>query len=280
MPYALIHTIMMQALITHTHWTHIALIGCAFFASIYLGFGLISLLLTRIVLPAVKHGGYLDPRPIAAGQLKREWLLSLCSILIFGIGVVVPCAMVKFGYSTINDQATATTIALEVLALIVWNELHFFTCHRLLHTPLLRRFHLPHHRSVVTTPWATYSFHPIEAMMLGSVLIVPMLVHDFSFWSLLATPLFSLLFNSIGHSNYDFLPDANKDRWWLNGARRHHLHHVCYTGNYGFMFPFVDRVFGTSLAANAAQPAIEYFLKKTNATTQINTQINKQTGDA
>jgi sterol desaturase/sphingolipid hydroxylase (fatty acid hydroxylase superfamily) len=220
-------------------------------------------------MPVAAHGSPLDPRPIPEGQLRREWLQSLSSILIFGIGVVVPCAMIKRDISSLNDDASAALIALEVLALVVWNEFHFYTCHRVLHTPMLRRFHLPHHRSVVTTPWATYSFHPVEAMMLGSVLIAPMIVHDFSFWSLLATPLFSLLFNSIGHSNYDFLPDADKDRWWLNGARRHHLHHVCYSGNYGFMFPFIDRWLGTALTADAAQPAIEHFLKK-----QISTRGN------
>jgi Delta7-sterol 5-desaturase len=136
--------------------------------------------------------------------------------------------------------------------LVVWNEAHFYVCHRALHLPALRRFHLPHHRSIVTTPWATYAFHPIEALMLGSVLLIPMLLHDFSFAALIATPLFSLLFNNIGHSNYDFLPGAAKDRWWLNGARRHHQHHVSYHGNYGFMFPFIDRWLGTALPIDKA----------------------------
>ncbi|MEO6854855.1 MAG: sterol desaturase family protein, partial [Rhodoferax sp.] len=50
-----------------------------------------------------------------------------------------------------------------------------------------------------------------------------------------------------------FLPDADRDRWWLNGARRHHLHHACYQGNFGFMFPFMDRLCGTALPPDAAQ---------------------------
>ena len=55
--------------------------------------------------------------------------------------------------------------------------------------PVLVRFHGDHHRSYVTTPWSTYSFHPLEALMLGNIILLPMLVHDFYFWSLAAVPV-------------------------------------------------------------------------------------------
>ena len=93
--------------------------------------------------------------------------------------------------------------------------------------------------------------------MLGNVILLPMLVYDFHFYSLMSVPIFSIVFNNIGHSNYDFLPDFHQDRWWLNGARRHHLHHACYQGNYGFMFPFMDRLLKTALAPNAADVRIQ-----------------------
>ncbi len=92
--------------------------------------------------------------------------------------------------------------------------------------------------------------------MLGNVPLLPMLLHDWSIQALLTLPVFSIVFNNIGHSNYDFLPDAKRDRWWLNAARRHHLHHACFHGNYGFMFPFMDRLFGTALSTDAAQPQL------------------------
>ena len=129
--------------------------------------------------------------------------------------------------------------------------MHFWVNHRLLHTRPLRRFHLPHHRSVVTTPFSTYSFHPIEALMLGNVIMLPMMLHDFSFWSLASVPLFSLFFNCIGHANYDFFPKVSYAHWFA-ASRRHHLHHACYNGNYGFQFTFMDRLFRTRLKADAA----------------------------
>lgn len=247
----------METFVLTSRWYEIMLGGGAFFAFIYLSFGATNLLFTRYLLPALKHGSVLDPRPLPAGQLRREFGLSALTILLFGIGMVFPWGLLQLGWAKLAVAPSAGRIAVEILVMVIWNEIHFYASHWLLHTRWLRRFHVPHHRSIVTTPWATYALHPVEAMMLGNVLLIPMLLHDFSFAALLATPLFSLFFNNIGHSNYDFLPDADRDRWWLNGARRHHLHHACYHGNYGFMFPFMDRLFGTALPPDAADARLE-----------------------
>lgn len=247
----------MEAFVLNARWHEIMLAGLGFFAAIYLAFGSINWLTTRWLMPALGHGDVLDRRPLPPGQMRRELGLSALSVLIFGTGLVFPWGMLQLGWARLAVEPSLTRIAIEILVLVVWNEIHFYANHWLLHTRWLRKIHLPHHRSVVTTPWSTYAFHPIEALMLGNVILLPMVVHDFSFAALLATPLFSLLFNNIGHSNYDFLPDADRDRWWLNGARRHHLHHACYHGNYGFMFPFMDRLCGTALSPDAADGRIE-----------------------
>ena len=246
----------MRELILESEWSHFAAWGCLFFATLYFGLGLINEFCIRWLMPTMHHGGQLDPRPLNSGQLRREIGLSIISILIFGIGSLIPWYLLKTGYAELALNCSWWQIMIEVIALIIWNEIHFYINHWLLHTRWLKRFHMPHHRSVVATPWSTYSFHPIEAMMLGNVMIPPMLLHDFNVWSLLMLPVFSIVFNNIGHSNYDFLPDAERDRWWLNAARRHHLHHACFHGNYGFMFPFMDRLFGTNLGPDAADTHI------------------------
>lgn len=246
----------MQAFLLESRWYEIILAGWLFFGAIYLSFGAFTWVLTRRILPALGHGGQLDARPLGPGQLRRELMLSASSVLLFGAGMIFPWGLLQLGWARLAVEPAWWRIVLEILVLVVWNEVHFYANHWLLHTRWLRRFHLPHHRSIVTTPWATYSFHPLEAAMLGNIIILPMVVHDFSFAALLSAPLFSLLFNCIGHSNYDFLPDAHRDRWWLNGARRHHLHHASFKGNYGFMFPFMDRLFGTALPPDAAHQRI------------------------
>jgi len=235
--------------------------GVAFFGSIYLGFGGINWLLTRKLLPALGIGRRLDPRPVRPEQLRRELAQSGVSVLVFGLGMVFPWGLLQLGWARLDADAGGLQIALEILALAVWNDVHFWLNHRLLHTRLLRRFHGPHHRSTVTTPFATYSFHPLEALMLGNVILPPMLVYDFSFWALASVPLFSLFFNNVGHSNYDFFPKVSYDHWFA-ASRRHHLHHTCHSGNYGFQFTFMDRLFRTRIAADAAEPQLRAFREK------------------
>ena len=233
--------------------------GLAFFGSIYVVFGCATWLLTQHILPGLGRGATLDPRPLPRGQLRRELGLSLVSILIFGTGMIFPWGLLQLGWAQLTPHASATRIVLEILALVIWNDVHFWINHRLLHTRWLKRFHVPHHRSVVTTPFATYAFHPVEAIMLGNVILLPMVVHNFSFWSLASVPLFSLFFNCIGHANYDFFPRVSYAHWFA-ASRRHHLHHACYNGNYGFQFTFMDRLFRTRLKSDAAQPGITRYL--------------------
>lgn len=235
--------------------------GVAFFGAIYLAFGSVTWLLTRHVLPWLGLGRRLDPRPVPAGQLAREMRQSAVSVLIFGLGLVVPWCVLQLGWARLDPDPGAWQTVAEIAALALWNDIHFWLNHRLLHTPALRRFHGAHHCSIVTTPFATYSFHPLEALLLGNVILAPMLVHDFGFASLLALPIFSLAFNCIGHANYDFVPGVSHAHWFA-ASRRHHLHHACHAGNYGFQFTFMDRLFGTRLQADAARPLFDAFERR------------------
>jgi sterol desaturase/sphingolipid hydroxylase (fatty acid hydroxylase superfamily) len=57
--------------------------------------------------------------------------------------------------------------------------------------------------------------------------------------------------NVMSHLGYEFLP-----RWilrvpllrWINTSTFHNLHHTSFNGNYGLMFRFWDRLFGTELS--------------------------------
>ena len=233
----------------------IAAVGVMFFGGIYLLFGSLNVLLTQHLLPALNIGGTLDPRPLGEGQHKRELLLSAGSIAIFGVGMIFPWGLLQLGWAHLAINPSGLQIGVEILTLVIWNEIHFYANHWLLHTPWLRRFHMPHHRSVVTSPWSTYAFHPVEAMMLGNVILLPMLAHDFSIYALFSVPLFSLLFNSIGHANYDWKKTGMSA--WHTASRRHHLHHACFSGNFGFMFPFMDQLCKTTLPLDAADKQIK-----------------------
>ncbi len=221
-----------------------------FFALLYFGGALVTCMLIALA-KRLGLGRVLDVRALRAGQLRREIGQSLVSILIFGIGALLPWWLLRNGHAHLAPAPSAGRIVLEIIALFFWNELHFYLCHRLLHTRALRRFHVDHHRSVTPTPFSTYAFHPIEALLLGSVPIVPMLLHDFSLAALLTLPVMSIALNNLGHANYEFSPQPHP-RGPLAASRRHQLHHARYHGNYGFLLALFDRLGGTVIADSAS----------------------------
>ena len=239
----------MREFIMNCSAIQIMLVGLVFFTLSYFLVGALNLLLTRKILPALNIGKPLDLRPLADGQVIREIQLSFLTLIIFGVGVIFPWGLLQLGWAELALAPSLVQIVLEMGALVIWNEVHFYFNHRLLHMPLLRRFHVPHHNSIVPTPWTVYSFHPVEALMLGSVLMVPMLLHNFSVYALVFLPAFSLLINSLGHANYDVNPAS---RFFIcRGIRHHQLHHACFKGNFGFMLPFMDQLCKTTLPSDA-----------------------------
>jgi sterol desaturase/sphingolipid hydroxylase (fatty acid hydroxylase superfamily) len=228
----------------------VVLYGTVWFSALYFGAGSLTWWLTQHLLPHLRYGRVLDPRPLPRGQLRREIGESVGAILVFGFGLLAPWGMLQLGWARLAHDPSLMRIAVETLVLFFWNELHFYANHRLLHTKLLRRFHGDHHRSHTATPFSTYALHPLEALMLGSVPLLPMLVHDFSLQALAALTILSIVLNNLGHSNYEFSATAPA-RGWRAASRRHHLHHACYHGNYGFLLDVFDRWAGSALPLDA-----------------------------
>ena len=122
------------------------------------------------------------------------------SIAVFGIyGVlIVLCYRNEVVHISFNN---GYMVLVGLIILAIWNEVHFYFCHRLMHTKLFLKIHQTHHKSHVVTPFSTYSFHPIESLIFGSVMILPMLLIDFEAMALLIFPIYHLFFNTLGHSN-------------------------------------------------------------------------------
>lgn len=224
------------------------------FAAIYFGLGALTDLLVRRVLPALEIGRPLDARPVRPGQVRSEVLASLLSIAIFGFYGVAALGMERLGWARIAWDAELSRLPLELLGLTLWNELHFYACHRLLHAPWwFRKVHRVHHRSVPPTPWSTFSFHWGEAALLGSVMLPVLPLWDFSPLALLTFPVVSLTLNNLGHMNYDLVP--GQGTWHpLAASRRHTLHHAKVARNLGFLLPIFDWAFGTAFPPESEQP--------------------------
>ncbi len=153
----------------------------------------------------------------------------------------------RAGVVEIDLHPSISKIAADLTLLFLWNELHFYCLHRLFHTRwFYRHVHRIHHESVVSTPFSTYSFHWLEAALLGSVLIIPMLAYKLSLIAILGLPVMSIFFNTVGHCNYNIF--ARRGTAIYSASVEHSEHHRRVSGNYGFYLPFLDRLAKTALA--------------------------------
>lgn len=222
------------------------------FLSMYVGLGLLTSYLVRGLFPALGVGRALGQRVATAAQVRAEVRHSLVSIFVFGWYGVATVQAARLGWVSVDWQPRLAALPLELLGMVLWNDLHFYLCHRLLHTGwLYRKVHIVHHRSVPPTPWATFSFHWAEATLLGGVLLLAMPFYRFNVLTLVTFPLVSLLLNNLGHMNHDLVPNGSTWRL-LAASRRHALHHSHVRGNFGFLLPIFDFLFRTRLADDHA----------------------------
>lgn len=210
----------------------------AFFLTIYLTFSVAVWHLARRVNRPI------ETRPLGERQIRTEILNSLRSILLFGLGMTFAWAAYRLGWVGINSHAGIGLIALEMLFLVLWNDLYTYAIHRVLHMKL-KKTHVTHHKSVTATPFTAYSMSSLEALLLGAVLPTAMLLHNFSATALVFLPLWSILINTLSHSNCDFFPDAQEGSL-LGFIKHHQAHHSRYHDNFGFFFSQLDTWLGTS----------------------------------
>ena len=125
----------------------------------------------------------------------------------------------------------------------VWEALHFYFTHRLLHwKPLYDRFHSVHHRNVTIGPWSGFSMHPVEHLLYLSSLFVMLVIPShplhmlfLAFWLTLST--------ATSHSGYQELIVGN---FRTTIASFHHqLHHRYFNCNYGGIDMPLDQWFGS-----------------------------------
>ena len=180
-------------------------------------------------------------------QVKREITNSLVSITVFGFFGVIPQLAYKWGWVNIQWFIDWKLFPLEMAVIFVWNDLHFYCCHWLLHRRwLFKRVHYIHHRSLHPTSFSTYSFHWVEAFLLSTVMIIPMFFYDFCYLTLLLLPVMSIFLNTLGHWSYDLFPGDNRNKL-LKCSVLHGIHHKKVHGNYGFFLHYFDSWFGTEI---------------------------------
>jgi Delta7-sterol 5-desaturase len=216
------------------------LLTTAYFSVLYFGLGWLFWKMCRLFF----HQGWMkkiSDRTYSKTQLLFEIRQSAVSIVIFGFSALPLTYLINTNVIKLSDNSLINTL-LGLLILTIWNEIHFYIIHRIMHLPaLMKHVHYIHHRSVVPSVFSVYSFHPLEAALLSSVLLCIAPFYNFCSAALMLFPTVSILINFIGHSNYRL--NLNTTKKWLLFASKHNDHHGKAGREFGFMTNFMDNFF-------------------------------------
>jgi Delta7-sterol 5-desaturase len=188
-------------------------------------------------------------------QLLFEVRHTLGTLLMGTIMAVVVSLLYASGSTKLTTDAESLgwpTIIATFVLLVVLNDAWFYAWHRVLHRPtLFRHVHAVHHKSVDVDPFSSYSFHVVEAVILGGWVLPAVLLIPLYLPMIGVLQGVGLANNVMSHLGYELLP-----RWllrvpvlrWMNTSTYHNLHHTTLNGNYGLMFRSWDRLLGTEIS--------------------------------
>jgi ring-1,2-phenylacetyl-CoA epoxidase subunit PaaE len=140
---------------------------------------------------------------------------------------------------------------LTIIIVLLVSDGWFYWTHRWLHHPKIYKYiHAVHHKSLDTTPYTTFSFHPIEGV-LNTVWILPLvMVMPVSLFALGIVQVFGMFNNIKSHFGYELYPKFFAKVFPFNQlitSTHHNIHHTRYNGNYALMIRFWDVVCGTEI---------------------------------
>ncbi len=180
------------------------------------------------------------PEEVSKKQLRFEIKHSLLSIIIFAFSGWPIVYFVRHGVIKL-DHTSLSTVLMGVILLNIWNEIHFFLVHRLMHTKwFMKNVHIIHHRSRIPTIYSVYSFHPLEAILLSTVPLLLDLIIPLSPLAIAIYPFTSIILNLIGHCNYRVWKTEGPS--WFRLATSHNEHHVIGKQNFGFASSILDKL--------------------------------------
>lgn len=180
----------------------------------------------------------------------RYSFLSFAVFTLLGVGIMFArqAGLTKI-YTSISDYGWAYFFASIVIMVLV-HDTYFYWAHRFMHIPGIYQYtHKVHHNSKNPSPWASFSFHPSEAvleMIITPIFIFTMPVHPVA---LMVFMMFMTMMNVLGHLGYELYPSGfTRSKWtlWNNTSTHHNMHHKYVNCNYGLYFNWWDRIMKTN----------------------------------
>ncbi|MCB0405243.1 MAG: sterol desaturase family protein [Bdellovibrionales bacterium] len=194
----------------------------------------------------------IEPRWPNAKVVRREILWSLSTSAIMALAGTVGLWAWAHGFTRVYldiEQYGWVYFFLSVPLLMLFHEIYFYWTHRLLHHPWwFRKVHRVHHESVNPTPWAVFSFHPIEAVVQAAILPCLVLFVPAHPAALLGFLMVMTVTGVVNHMGYEIYPKGlatGRFGRYVIGATHHYLHHKKCHYNFGLYVNVLDHWFHT-----------------------------------
>ncbi|MBE9111867.1 sterol desaturase family protein [Nodosilinea sp. LEGE 07298] len=222
-----------------------------------------GIILCRYFLVAgITYWVFYSPVGRAFSRPKRQspsWPTIWHDIKLSAIAAAVFALAAAFVLSAYHDGATRLYVnpqdyglwylGASYAAALVLQDTYFYFTHRLFHHPkLFAWLHQGHHRSRYPTPWTSFAFDPLEAVVQAIFLVGIVFVLPLHIVTVLAVMITMTLWAVLNHLGPDRLPTVFPHHWlgrWVIGPAHHSVHHLRYTLHYGLYFTFWDRLLGT-----------------------------------
>jgi lathosterol oxidase len=176
-------------------------------------------------------------------QVAKEITVALTSVPTMAL-LTMPFFLLEVrGHSRLYDELRSPLEELlSVIAYLLFTDFGIYWIHRGLHLPFLYPIHKTHHRWVVSTPFASHAFHPVDGWAQSLpyhiyVMLFPM--HKVVYMVMFV--LVNVWTISIHDRVYNYKGNI------INGAEHHTIHHSKFNYNYGQYFTLWDRLCGTHL---------------------------------
>lgn len=186
-------------------------------------------------------------------KIRMEIGYSLSTFVIFsftGVGIFIADQNNIFEIYQERSLYGISYYVFSFFAIIFLHDTYFYWMHRLVHLqPIYRIVHKVHHLSSNPSPFASFSFHPYEAVFEAAILPLALFIMPLHYSVIIFFLFFMTLLNVEGHLGYEILPRwFISSRWtfWNNTSTHHNMHHKYINCNYGLYFNIWDRLMGTN----------------------------------
>ncbi len=195
----------------------------------------------------------IQPGSPTSRQMQRDFALTTLTLVIFSAMTLFVRVAQEQGwarlYFDIADYGWPYFL-FSLIFMFILHDAYFYWSHRLLHVKwLMRRIHRVHHRSHNPSPWSSFAFHPLEAVIQYGIVPLVVLLLPLHPLAIIIFALGMTVITVIGHIGYELYP-AGMTRHpvlgLLNTSTHHNMHHRYVHCNYGLYFNLWDRLMDTN----------------------------------